>query len=77
MTYITFQAMDTAQLNNILAYAKKENLQVEISDYKAEKYSLLPPVTLTDEEMENIEKSRQSGICTNISELKNYIKSQL
>jgi len=77
MTYITFQAMDTTQVNNILAYARKEKLQVEVSDNKTEKYSFLPPVTLSDQEMENIEKSRQSGICTDISELKNYIKSQL
>ena len=77
MTYITFQATDTVQVNDILAYARKENLNVEISDSKTEKYSLLPPVTLTDKEMERIEKSRQSGICTDISELKDYIKSQL
>ena len=31
MTYITLQAMDTAQVNNILAYAKKEKLQYKIS----------------------------------------------
>jgi len=77
MTYITFQATDTAQIENILAYIKKEKLQVEVSDYKTEKYAFLPPVTLTDKEMERIEKSRQSGVCTDISELKNYIKSQL
>jgi len=77
MTYITFQVTDTAQIDNILAYAQRENFQVEVSDYKTEKYSFLPPVTLTDEEMESIEQSRQSGICTDISELKNYIKSQL
>jgi len=34
MTYITFQATDTAQLDNILAYARKKNLSYEISDYK-------------------------------------------
>jgi len=77
MTYITFQATDTAQIDNILAYAQRENYKVEVSDYKTEKYSFLPPITLTDEEMESIEQSRQSGICTDISELKSYIKSQL
>jgi hypothetical protein len=34
MTYITFQATDTAQIENILAYIKREKLQVEVSDYK-------------------------------------------
>ena len=34
MTYITFQAIDTTQVNNILAYARKEKLQVEVSDYQ-------------------------------------------
>jgi hypothetical protein len=32
MTLITFQATDTAQLDNILAYAQRENFQVEISE---------------------------------------------
>ena len=77
MTYITFQTTDAAQVENILAYAKREKLQVEVSDYKTEKHSFLPPITLTEEEMKRIAKSRQSGICTDISELKNYIKSQL
>ena len=34
MTYITFQATDTAQIENILAYAQKGKFQVEVSDYK-------------------------------------------
>ena len=34
MTYITFQTTDATQVNNILAYARKEKLQVEVSDYK-------------------------------------------
>ena len=34
MTYITFQASDTAQIDNLLAYAQREKLQYEISDYK-------------------------------------------
>jgi len=34
MTYVTFQATDIAQIDNIIAYIKKEKLQVEISDYK-------------------------------------------
>jgi len=34
MTYITFQTMDTMQIDNLLAYAHKEKLQYEISDYK-------------------------------------------
>jgi hypothetical protein len=32
MTTITVQAVDTAQINHILAYAKKENLRFEISE---------------------------------------------
>jgi len=32
MTTITVQAIDTAQINHILAYAKKEKLKFEISD---------------------------------------------
>jgi len=33
MTYITFQATDTAQVDYLLALAKKKNLSYEISDY--------------------------------------------
>jgi len=32
MTYITFQTTDTAQIDNILAYAKREKLQYKISE---------------------------------------------
>ena len=34
MPYITFQTTDTAQMDNFLAYARKEKLQFEVSDYK-------------------------------------------
>jgi hypothetical protein len=39
MTYITFQATDTAQIDYLLAYAQKEKMQYEISDYK-EKFEI-------------------------------------
>lgn len=32
MTYITFQTTDAAQVENILAYAKREKLQYKISE---------------------------------------------
>ena len=32
MTTITVQALDTAQINYILAYVKKENLRFEVSE---------------------------------------------
>jgi hypothetical protein len=32
MTTISVQAIDTTQINHILAYAKKENLKFEISE---------------------------------------------
>jgi hypothetical protein len=34
MAYITVQTTDTAQMDNFLAYARKEKLQFEVSDYK-------------------------------------------
>jgi hypothetical protein len=34
MTAVTVQAIDTAQINHLLAYAKKENLKFEIFESK-------------------------------------------
>jgi len=34
MTTISIQAIDTTQINHILAYAKKENLKFEVSEPK-------------------------------------------
>ena len=38
MTYITFQTTDTAQVDNILAYAQREKLQYKISEPKTKYY---------------------------------------
>ena len=32
MTYITFQTMDTMQIDNLIAYAQREKLQYKISE---------------------------------------------
>jgi len=43
---------------------------------RKKEYRLLEAVTLTEDEMKEVEKSRKSGICTtDISELQNYLKS--
>jgi hypothetical protein len=53
---------------------KRKKMNFEISE--PEKYPFLPPVTLTDEEMERIERSMASGVRTDIENLQAYLKSQ-
>jgi len=50
---------------------------IEFVKPKPKTYKFLPAETLTDEEIERIKKAEQSGICTDIGELKAYLKSQL
>ena len=61
MPAILLQNPNAVQFDYIIEYAKKENVQFEVSDYETKKYPLLPPVTLTDAEMKRIEKSINSG----------------
>ena len=50
---------------------------VELIEPKSETYEFLPAETLTDEEIHRIEKSKQSGICTDVEALKASLNSQL
>jgi len=38
MTYVTVHITDTAQLGDIIAFAKRKNMKFEISDSKPENY---------------------------------------
>ena len=59
MSTITITPTDYAQQAAILAYMKRKKVEFKVSEPK--KYPLLPPVTLSDEEMERINESIESG----------------
>ena len=61
MPAIILQNPNAVQFDYIIEYAKRENVQFEVSDSKRKTYPLLPPVTLTDKEMKRIEESINSG----------------
>ena len=62
---------------NLLNYLKSLSKTSDYVNFVPQKeYRLMEPVTLTKEEMELVEKSLKSGICTtDISELQNHLKS--
>jgi len=62
---------DYAQQMTLLAYMKRKKVDFKVSEPK--KYPLLPPVTLSDEEMERIEKSIASGYGS-LDELKEMLR---
>jgi len=74
MSTITIKPTDYAQQAAILAYMKRKKVDFEVSE--PEKYPFLPPVTLSNEEMERVEKSIASGVRTDIENLQAYLKSQ-
>jgi hypothetical protein len=71
MPAIILQNPNAVQFNYILEYAQKENVKFEVSEN---------PVfgeMLTDEEIKLVEKSLNSGICKDVSALKEYLSAQL
>jgi len=79
MTAYTVHINDNITLGRgLLDYLKTLS---KTSDYvrivKPKTYKMLPAETLTDEEIIAIEEAKQSGIRTDIDNLKAYLKSQL
>ena len=67
-------------MNTVLVtYDPKNKIAKGLMDILAitESVKIDDDVVLTEEEIKLIEKSRKSGICTDISKLKEYLKSQL
>ena len=62
-------------LLNVLKYFSKTDANVRIVRQKAS--SRKKSVRLTEEELELVEKSLNSGICEDMSSLRKYIKSQI
>ncbi|MCL2131090.1 MAG: hypothetical protein FWH36_01340 [Lentimicrobiaceae bacterium] len=63
---------------SLLGYLRtlsKTNDYVCIMPQKEDNF--MEAVTLSEEEIERLEKSRNSGICKDISKLKEYINSQI
>ena len=63
---------------SLLDYLKtlsKANDYVYITPQKEDNF--MEAITLSEEEMQRLEKSRNSGICKDISKLKAYINSQI
>ena len=79
MTTYTVHINDSIMLGKgLLDYLK---MLSKTSDYvkivKPKTYKMLPPETLTDEELIAIKEAKESGIRTDIDSLKAYLKSQL
>ena len=83
MVTYTIRINDSVTLGKgFLGYLKTlcETNYVEIVKPRTRKprtYKMLPPITLTDEEMQRIEDAEKSGIHTDIESLKSYLESQL